>query len=113
MLLVDTYNVLHTPAALRSLHDEPTPGHLAVLVAASRYRRDRAVLICDGSPHPEHLGPSAEQRAEFRYRVEGVEIVYAGPGRDADSLIEQWIARDSAPRRLKIVSNDRRLIRAA
>lgn len=113
MLLVDTYNVLHTPAALRSLHDEPTPGHLAVLVAASRFRRDRAVLICDGSPHPEHLGPSAEQRAELRYRVEGVEIVYAGPGRDADSLIEQWIARDSAPRRLKIVSNDRRLIRAA
>ncbi len=113
MLLIDTYNVLHTPAALRSLHDEPTPGHLAVLVAASRFRRDRAALICDGSPHPEHLGPSAERRAAFRYRVEGVEIVYAGPGRDADSLIERWIARDSAPRRLKIVSNDRRLIRAA
>lgn len=113
MLLVDTYNVLHAPAALRSLHDEPTPGHLAILVAASRYRRDRAALICDGSPHPEHLGPSAERRAELRYRVEGVEIVYAGAGRDADSLIERWIARDSAPRRLKIVSNDRRLIRAA
>ncbi|MEL6498479.1 MAG: NYN domain-containing protein [Planctomycetota bacterium] len=113
MLLVDTYNVLHTPAALRSLHDEPTPGHLAVLIAAGRYRKDRAALICDGSPHPEHLGPSADRRAELRYRVEGVEIVYAGPGRDADSLIERWIARDSAPRRLKIVSNDRRLIRAA
>lgn len=113
MLLVDTYNALHTPAALRNLHDEPTPGHLAVLIAASRFRRDRAALICDGSPHPSHLGPSAERRAELRYRVEGVEIVYAGPGRDADSLIERWIARDSAPRRLRVVSNDRRLIRAA
>ncbi len=113
MLLIDTYNVLHTQTAHRSLHDEPTPGHLAVLIAASRFRRDRAVLICDGSPHPEHLGPSAERRAELRFRVEGVEIVYAGPGRDADSLIERWIARDSAPRRLRVVSSDRRLVRAA
>ncbi|MEO1582990.1 MAG: NYN domain-containing protein [Planctomycetota bacterium] len=113
MLLVDTYNVLHTPAALRSVHDDPTPGHLAVLIAASRFRRDRALLVCDGSPHPEHLGPSAERTAECRYRVEGVEIVYAGAGRDADSLIELLIDRDTAKRRLRVVSSDRRLIRAA
>jgi len=40
-------------------------------------------------------------------------VVYAGGGKDADSLIERVIDACDAPKRLTVVSSDRRLQRAA
>ena len=110
MLLVDTYNVLHHPLALRELPHDSGPAELAALIAAGRHRRSRALLVCDGMPR--RLGPVAHRDAELRFHVEGSELLYAGQGRDADSLIERLIEADSAPRRLTVVSSDRRIQRA-
>lgn len=111
MLLVDAYNVLHQPLAARELPHDSGPAELAALVAASRHRRSRTFIICDGLPH--NLGPVAHRDAELRFHVEGAELIYAGAGRDADSLIERLIEASAAPRRMTVVSSDRRLQRAA
>lgn len=111
MLLVDTYNVLHHPLAHRELPHDAGPAELAALIAAGRHRRSRAVLVCDGMPR--NMGPLAHRCAELRFQVEHAELIYAGPGRDADSLIERLIEAEHAPRRMSVVSSDRRLQKAA
>jgi predicted RNA-binding protein with PIN domain len=45
--------------------------------------------------------------------ITNAEVLFAGPGRDADTVIEGKIQANTAPRRLVIVSSDRRLRRAA
>lgn len=45
--------------------------------------------------------------------IEGMKVLYPEPGHEADELIEQLIALDPDPRKLRIVSSDRRLHRAA
>ncbi len=42
-----------------------------------------------------------------------ITVIYAGPGRDADSLIERLIERADGPRELIVVSSDRRIAKAA
>ncbi len=111
MLLVDAYNVLHHPLALREMPHDSGPAELAGLIAAGRHRRSKALLICDGMPN--RMAPFAHQDAELRFHVEGSELIYAGPGRDADSLIERLIEAETAPRRLTVVSSDRRIQKAA
>ncbi len=111
MLLVDTYNVLHHPLAHRELPPDAGPAELAALIAAGRHRRSKAVLVCDGTPR--NMGPLAHRCAQLRFQVEHADLIYAGPGRDADSLIERLIEADHAPRRMSVVSSDRRLQKAA
>lgn len=45
--------------------------------------------------------------------IEGMRVLYPEPGHEADELIEQMITQDPQPRKLRIVSSDRRLHRAA
>ncbi len=45
--------------------------------------------------------------------IEGFRVFYPEPGHEADELIEQMISHDPEPRKLRIVSSDRRLHRAA
>jgi predicted RNA-binding protein with PIN domain len=45
--------------------------------------------------------------------IEGIRVRYPEPGHEADELIEHMIAVDPQPRKLRIVSSDRRLHRAA
>lgn len=106
-LLIDTYNVLHVTGVLpESLAGLDAPG-LADLVGAHAMAGVKtALLVCDGSGGPADDGfPRAHSP--------GVSIVYAGRHSDADSLIERLIEEDSAPRRLVVVSSDRRVQRAA
>lgn len=102
MLLVDAYNALHVtgvlPPHLAGL-DAPA---LAELVGRSRWGRGRATLVCDG------VKPRGWPR-----EVEGVELRFAGPGRDADGLIERLLRDSPDPRRVTVVSTDQRLRKAA
>ena len=110
-LLVDTYNVLHVTGVLPAELAGPNPRRLAVLIASSRHASRRTWLVCDGAPPG-----SRRSGGLLRQPVPGidqVEIVFAGPGRDADSAIERLIERDSAPRSLLVVSSDRRILTAA
>jgi hypothetical protein len=115
MLIVDAYNVLHSPAALGHLSERADAAELACMLAlaGSGPRAGRVLLVCDGRPPPDWGGRWASRRAELRFRVRGVEILFAGAGADADSLIESFIAKDTAPRRLRVVSSDRRVAAAA
>lgn len=100
MLIVDAYNVLHVTGVLPPhLAGLDAPG-LAELVARSR-KWPEAVLVCDGVKPRGGAG-----RVEG---VSGVELRFAGPGKDADSLIERMIGDSPDPKRLTVVSSDRRV----
>jgi hypothetical protein len=100
VLLVDAYNALHVTGVLPPhLAGLDGPG-LAELIARSRWGSG-AVLVCDG------VKPRGWPRA-----VEGVELRFAGPGRDADTLLERMIGDSPDPRRLTVVSSDNRVRRA-
>lgn len=103
MLIADVYNALHVTGVLPPhLAGLDAPG-LAELVARSR-KWPEAVLVCDG------VKPRGWRRAvEGAPGAPGVELRFAGPGRDADSLIERMIRDAPDPRRLTVVSSDRRL----
>ena len=106
--LIDAFNVLHAwktgPATGSARTELPA---LARLIDASSFRHHEVTLVCDGAPpdnHSHRLRPANDASPI---------ALYAGPGKDADALIERLIRQDSAPRRLTVVSSDRRLQRAA
>lgn len=108
-LLIDAYNALHAWLGLGVDGPEPSIANMADLIGRSRYAGAFSQLICDG-PSP------SGQHARMPLVVPGrrlVSVIYAGPGRDADSLIEELIERASGPRELRLVSSDRRLVKAA
>lgn len=105
-VLIDTYNALHAWASAPIREDGHDVAGLARLVARSRHAGDRVRLVCDGTPPGGTESP-------HRWSAHGCEVRYAGAGNDADSLIESLIAKDTAPKRLLVVSSDRRVQRAA
>ncbi len=99
MIIIDTYNVLHTPGVLPlGLAGLDVDG-LCRLIAAGRYASREITLVCDGHGKDARRGT--------------MQIVFAADSGDADSWIEDRLARDSAPRRILVVSSDRRIRRAA
>jgi len=122
VLLVDTANVLHVTGVLPAHLAGPDVAELASLIAASRYRARHAVLVVDGAgparskrnnPSRHTRTPTAPAPAPRDRELAGLDVVYSGAGREADDVIEMLIAQDTAPRRLLVVSADRRIIRAA
>jgi predicted RNA-binding protein with PIN domain len=101
-LLIDGNNVLCTtmPPSLAGLVELD----LCRLVAASGLAEDGATVVCDGVQRG---------RGDPALAANGVELVYSGAGRAADSVILDRIERDTAPRRLIVVSSDREIQRAA
>ncbi len=97
--LIDCYNLLHQtmPPSLAGL-DEARLCDLAARVGDGD-----TTIVCDGQPKP---GLPA------RSSVPGVELVHSGE-RTADDVIVDRIGRDSAPRRLMVVTNDRAIQKAA
>ena len=101
-LLVDCYNVLYAdmPTRLAGLDE----AGLCRVLASSVWGGQGVVVVCDGHVKPN--GPEASP-------VVGVDLIYSGPGRSADDVIIEMIDRDSAPRRITVVSNDRAIQKAA
>lgn len=80
---------------------------LDLCVAVARYlglMREAGTMIFDGAGPPDKSGFDD---------VGDLEIIFAGLGADADAAIEDKIAASTAPKRLTIVSSDRRLRKAA
>lgn len=103
MLVIDTYNVLHVTGVLPPEIAGLEPADLADLVAASRWGRHQAVLVCDGTkPREARAAPRG-----------AVRIAYAGGGATADASIERMLEESSHPRRITVVSSDRQVQRAA
>ncbi|MCC6682890.1 MAG: NYN domain-containing protein [Phycisphaeraceae bacterium] len=100
-LLIDCYNVLHTPAPGRAGSDLTT-ATLCHQLAGTKWARYGITVFCDGLPKPdERFDPPAN-----------VQMVHSGPQRSADDLILARIEEEANPRRLVVVSSDR-AIRAA
>ena len=109
--IIDGYNLLHASGIMgRGLG----PGGLersrrALLnVLAASLTADQLVdttVVFDASDAPPGL-PRTQQHEELT-------VVYAADHEDADALIEEMIAHDSAPKRLTVVSSDHRIQRAA
>lgn len=104
MLLIDAYNVLHHAYLLPGGLSEISAPSLGKLVDDLGFHDGRIVVVCDGAPKPHERTADPGPKAE---------ILHAGPGREADDLIEDFIEKESSPRRMIVVSNDRRLIAAA
>lgn len=124
MLLIDAYNVLHVQGVLPPYLAGLEVDGLARLIGVSRYARQRVVLVCDGAaprsrPFTGHGGGGGSRTlaacagAAEGSGSDGIRIVHAGGGRDADTLIEEMLRSDSAARRWTVVSSDRRVQRAA
>lgn len=110
-LIIDAYNLMHACGLARSRYG---PGDLERL--RNRFlnwlsgrltpaERQRTTVVFDA-----HDAPTGLENAEKR---EEMTVLYAPPGGDADSLIEELVAAHSAPRQVRVVSSDRRLRRAA
>lgn len=103
-IIIDGYNVLHCTHILPSPYATMNPYQLGALLARSRWRSGKIILVCDGNPPPnplmeEDTGPT--------------QLIFSGKRLDADTLIERLIEQEDGVRELIVVSNDRRIQRAA
>jgi len=103
MLIVDAYNVLHVTGVLPPELSGLEAPDLADLIAASRWARHQAIVMCDGT-RPKEV--RAMERGTVR-------VAYAGGGVSADAAIERLVNESSHPRHITVVSNDRAVQRSA
>lgn len=112
-LLIDGYNLLYASGIFGN-SDRRGPGGLerarsamlnllAESLPADELRR--TAVVFDASEAPYGLARTFEHK--------GLTVHFASRDSDADSMIEELILRDSAPRRLTVVSSDHRLQKAA
>ncbi len=99
--LIDANNLMH---ALADVGYAVERAGLCDLLTAALGDGDRVEVVFDGPEQtPEHTAHMVSM---------GVRVHY-GPGGTADDVIEDLIATDTAPRRLTVVSTDRRIRAAA
>ena len=105
MYIIDGHNLLHS--ILKNDENFEPVTNIQLCRIVDRYLQltsQNGELIFDGT------GPSDKSAFENMNRLE---VSFAGIGSDADTVIEEKIRVNSAPRRLVIVSSDRRLRKAA
>lgn len=104
--IFDGYNVYHIAYKLRADWAHITPYHLCEIIGRDMQRMaDHATVVFDGV-QPRGWSTEVEPRKHVR-------IVYSGAKNDADSLIETLIRKNTAPKRLTVVSSDNRIRQAA
>jgi len=102
--LIDGYNLLR---AVQKLEEFSTLTNVQMCRAVSDYLsciRDRGHVVFDG------IGPP--DKSAFG-GMSCLEVYFSGESREADDIIEDKIADNSAPKSLVVVSSDRRLRQAA
>lgn len=107
-LIIDTFNVLHTtgvlPPDLAGLDIEELRG----VISLSRFRNQSITLVCDGV---EPLDLRRRRDDEEVHVLKNISMIWSDTDSDADTLIEILVAQNSAPRRLTVITSDRRLTR--
>ena len=105
MFVIDGYNLLH--AILKTEEASEAISDLELCKVVNRYLKligRSGEMIFDGAGPPDKSGFD---------NVSNLEVLFAGLGADADTVIEDKISASTSPKRLTIVSSDRRLRRAA
>jgi len=104
-LLIDGYNLLwavqKSGESMEALDDAELCRILSGYLVLTG---QRAEIIFDGT------GPPAKQAFD---NLKALDVLFSGRDRDADTVIEDKIRTDSAPRRLMVVSSDRKVRKAA
>jgi len=110
-LIIDGYNLLHAAgmSARRYAPGEMQKRRNRLLnflkTRLESNARKRTTVVFDAFDAP--VGAPRESTCD------GMQILYAPPGGDADSVIERLIQQHSAPRQIRVVSSDHRLQKAA
>lgn len=111
LLLIDGYNLLHATGIIgRGVGPGDLERSRRALLNFLAWSLDeetarRTVVVFDAANPP----PGLPRSENFR----GLLVRYASAYDEADTLIEELIRRESAPRRLTVVSSDHRIQRAA
>ncbi|MCK4628844.1 MAG: NYN domain-containing protein [Sedimentisphaerales bacterium] len=105
--LIDGYNVYHAAMKLSEEWVHITPLNLCRLIDEDIHRlAETAMIVFDGA-HPRGWRINKiEQNGNTR-------VIFSGPKSDADTLLEELISKNTAPRRLIVVSSDNRIRRYA
>ncbi|MCH2210224.1 MAG: NYN domain-containing protein [Fuerstiella sp.] len=110
-ILIDGYNLMHAIGFARRSYG---PGDLEVcrnrllqqlVLRLNSAAVDRTTVVFDAFGSDDDSGR--------HQKCQGVSVIYAPAGTDADSEMERLIADHSSPRQLMVVSSDHRLHRAA
>lgn len=105
MIIIDGNNLLH--AIIKLEEDSGAISDVGLCRILSRYfalTAEKGEIIFDGT------GPPDKSRFD---NISNLEISFAGLGTDTDTVIEDKITASTSPKRLTIVSSDRRLRSAA
>jgi predicted RNA-binding protein with PIN domain len=105
MFIIDGHNLLHTIYKLEG--DSGAISDVGLCRILGRYFNltgEKGEMIFDGT------GPADKSGFD---NINNLEVFFAGLGTDADTVIEDKIIANTAPKRLTIVSSDRRLRTAA
>jgi predicted RNA-binding protein with PIN domain len=105
MFFIDGHNLLHSIEKTDEDSGTITDVQLCHIIGSYlKLTGQKGEIIFDGIGPPDKSGFDG---------ISNLEVFFAGLGTDTDTVIEDKIIANSAPRRLKIVSSDRRLRRAA
>ena len=105
MTIIDGHNLLHT--IYKSEGDSGVIGDVSMCRILGRYftlTSEKGEVVFDGTGPPDKTGFD---------NIRNLEVLFAGLRTDADTVIEDKISASTAPKRLTIVSSDRRLRSAA
>ncbi len=105
MFIIDGYNLLH--AALNSEEACGASKDVELCRIVGRYLNiigRSGEMIFDGTGPPDKSGFDG---------ISNLEVIFTGLSADADTVIEDKIIASTAPKRLTVVSSDRRLRKAA
>ena len=105
MVIIDGHNLLHS--IHKAEEDSESISDVGLCRIVGRYltlTSETGEIIFDGT------GPRDKSGFD---NISNLEVFFAGLGTDTDTVIEGKITANTAPRRLTIVSSDRRLRRAA
>lgn len=107
-VIIDGYNLLRS---IQKTNEELLSiDEVALCRILSEYMicaRTRGHIIFDGT------GPNDKSDMDRLGGLKNLEVYFSGPHTDADSVIEQKILDNTAPRSLIVVSSDRRIQTAA
>jgi predicted RNA-binding protein with PIN domain len=105
MYIIDGHNLLHTICKLDELFEPVTDIQMCRIINSFlKLTGQKGELVFDGT------GPRDKNAFD---NFSNLEVFFSNIGTDADSIIEDKIKADTAPKRLLIVSSDRRLRKAA
>jgi predicted RNA-binding protein with PIN domain len=105
LIIIDGHNLLHTVCKTGEEPEAISDVRLCQIVGRYLKLTGRiGEIIFDGTGPPDKSGFD---------NISNLEVFFAGVGTDTDTVIEDKIKASTAPKRLMIVSSDRRLRKAA